>query len=97
MLSTVESTFRLAAANRLTSPLEAGGAAPSGAMGSDALQILELLRNVKVGTGSIVNANWTLPQTISVGLLGFGSSGGGGAFAPSDIVLVTVVPFQGKK
>jgi hypothetical protein len=97
LLSTVESTFRLAAANRLTGPLESGAAAPSGAMGSDALQILQLLRNVKVGTGSIVNANWTLPQTISVGLLGFGIGSSVGAFAPSDIVLVTVVPFQGKR
>ena len=96
LLSTVESTLRLAAANHVTSTQEAGEAVPSSAMGSDALQILELLRNVKIGTGSVVNANWTLPQTISLQLLGIGSSRGD-AFAPSDIVLVTVVPFQGKK
>jgi hypothetical protein len=63
------------------------------AIQSNAFQILSLLKNIQIGTASIVNANWTLPQTISMGFLGLGNRIA--ASAPSDFVLVVVVPFQG--
>jgi hypothetical protein len=56
--------------------------------------ILSLLKNIQIGAGSIVNANWTLPQTISMRYLGLGNRIA--ASAPSDFVLVVVVPFQGE-
>jgi hypothetical protein len=61
---------------------------------SNAFQILSLLKNIQIGAGSIVNANWTLPQTISMGFLGLGNRIA--ASATSDFVLVVVVPFQGE-
>ena len=69
------------------------------AMESNAVQILTLLRNIQIGIASVVNANWTLPQTVSMGLFG-GLREMGAAFrtttAPTDLVVVIVVPFQGE-
>jgi hypothetical protein len=101
LISTAESTIQLAQASRNSGPtasivggesLIGGGS--SSAAGADALQILNLLKDVQIGTASIVNANWTTPQTISMGLFGLGNRVA--ATAPSDFVLVTVIPFQGE-
>jgi hypothetical protein len=104
LISTAESTIRLAQASRSSDPtasivgaqslLGGGGAEGSAAAGSDALEILNLLKDVQIGTASIVNANWTAPQTISMGLFGLGNRVA--ATAPSDFVLVAVIPFQGE-
>lgn len=77
------------AVNTLNGPIGSNGAAQS-----NVFQILSLLKNVQIGVASIVNANWTLPQTISMGFLGLGNRIA--ASAPSDFVLVLVVPFQGE-
>jgi hypothetical protein len=71
------------------------------AMESNALQILSLLRNIQIGIASVVNANWTLPQTVSMGLFGglrdMGTaSSTSTTTAPTDLVVVIVVPFQGE-
>ena len=72
------------------------------AMESNAVQILTLLRNIQIGVASIVNANWTLPQTVSMGLfgglrdIGSASSTTTSTTAPTDLVVVIVVPFQGE-
>ena len=71
----------------------AGQLGSNSVSGSDALQLLSLLKNVQIGTGNIVGANWTLPQTVSMGLLGLGNREA--PFASSDFVIVTVVPFIG--
>lgn len=57
-------------------------------------QFLSLLKNIQIGAASIVGANWTTPQTVSMGFLGLGNR-----IAPSaasDFVVVVVVPFQGE-
>jgi hypothetical protein len=77
------------AMNTLNGPIGSNGAAQS-----NVFQILSLLKNVQIGVASIVNANWTLPQTISMGFLGLGNRIA--ASAPSDFLLVLVVPFQGE-
>jgi len=76
-------------------PMDAttGQIGSNAAIQSNAFQILSLLKNLQIGTASIVNANWTLPQTVSMGFLGLGNRIA--ASAPSDFVLVVVVPFQG--
>lgn len=71
------------------------------AMESNAVQILTLLRNIQIGIASVVNANWTLPQTVSMGLFGglrdMGSaSSTSTTTAPTDLVVVIVVPFLGE-
>jgi hypothetical protein len=102
LISTAESTIQLAQASRNSDPTSSivggqsliGGAGVSGAAGSNALDILNLLKDVQIGTASIVNSNWTTPQTISMGLFGLGNRVA--ATASSDFVLVTVIPFQGE-
>lgn len=56
------------------------------------VQILSLVRNFQMGTANIVSANWTTPQTVSVGLLGLINAQA--PLAANEIVLVLVVPFQ---
>jgi hypothetical protein len=103
LISTAGSTIQLAQAGRNADPTSSviggqsilgGGADSSSTAGANALQILNLLKDVQIGTASIVNANWTTPQTISMGLFGLGNRMA--ETAPSDFVLVTVIPFQGE-
>jgi hypothetical protein len=96
VLSTVAASTDLAMATQNSAnPMDAptGQIGSNAAIQSNAFQILSLLKNIQIGAGSIVNANWTLPQTISMGFLGLGNRIA--ASAPSDFVLVVVVPFQG--
>lgn len=97
VLSTVAASTDLAMATQNSAnPMDAatGQIGSNAAIQSNAFQILSLLKNIQIGAGSIVNANWTLPQTISMGFLGLGNRIA--ASAPSDFVLVVVVPFQGE-
>jgi hypothetical protein len=96
LLSTVEATRSLAMATSSANPMDAstGQIGSNAEIQSNAFQILSLLKNIQIGAGSIVNANWTLPQTISMGFLGLGNRIA--ASATSDFVLVVVVPFQGE-
>ena len=81
--------------NPLDSILGQGGS--NTAMESNAVQILSLLRNIQVGATNVVNANWTLPQTVSMGLIGgLRSTGSAESTAPNDLVLVAVIPFLGQ-
>ena len=95
LISLVESSRNLATAVRSGDAMDAlaGQLGSNPASGSDALQLLSLLKNVQIGTGNIVGANWSLPQTVSMGLLGLGNREA--PFASSDFVIVTVVPFIG--
>jgi len=97
VLSTVAASTDLAMATTQNSanPMDAatGQIGSNAAIQSNAFQILSLLKNIQIGTASIVNGNWTLPQTVSMGFLGLGNRIA--ASAPSDFVLVVVVPFQG--
>lgn len=94
VISASESAKSLSAASSNSDPTSSllGGTAPSASSGSAALEILSVLKDLQIGTASIVNANWTTPQTISMGLLG----GRNAAPAPSELILVTVIPFQGE-
>jgi hypothetical protein len=95
VLTTAQSTLQLAATNRAEGaalPLFSGQESNPQA-GSTAVQILSLVRNLQMGTASIVSANWTTPQTVSMGLLGLGNAQA--PLAANEIVLVLVVPFQG--
>jgi hypothetical protein len=66
-------------------------------MENNAVQILSLLRNIQIGATNVVNANWTLPQTVSMGLLGgLRSIDTASTAAPNDLVLVAVIPFLGQ-
>jgi hypothetical protein len=98
LLSLVEAARNMATAattnvNPMDSILGQPGSS-NAAMESNAVQILSLLRNVQIGATNVVNANWTLPQTVSMGLLGgLRSTGSASTAAPNDLVLVAVIPF----
>ena len=96
LISLVESSRNLATAIRSGNAMDdiANQLGSNPALGSDALQLLSMLKNLQIGTGNIVGANWTLPQTISMGLLGLGNREA--PFASNDFVMVTVVPFIGE-
>ena len=103
LLSLVEAARNMATTTAATgnvNPLDSilgQGGSPNTAMESNAVQILSLLRNIQIGATNVVNANWTLPQTVSMGLLGGIRSTGSAEFtAPNDLVLVTVIPFLGQ-
>ena len=95
LLTTAQSTLQLAASNRAEGsalPLFPGQESNPQA-GSAAVQILSLVRNLQMGTASIVSSNWTTPQTVSMGLLGLGNAQA--PLAANEVVLVLVVPFLG--
>jgi hypothetical protein len=95
VLTTAQSTLQLAASNRAEDaalPIFPGQESNPQAGGA-AVQILSLVRNLQMGTASIVSANWTTPQTVSMGLLGLGNAQA--PLAANEVVLVLVVPFQG--
>jgi hypothetical protein len=105
LLSMVEAMRNMATtatsnANPMGSILGQPGSS-NAAMESNAVQILSLLRNIQIGIASVVNANWTLPQTVSMGLFGGlrdmgAASNTSTTTAPTDLVMVIVVPFQGE-
>jgi hypothetical protein len=95
LLSTAQSTLQVAAANRAAGSIGPlfSGTETSPELGNEAIQILSLMRNIQIGSASIVNSNWTTPQTVSMGLLGM--SNAQAPLAANEFVLVLVIPFQG--
>jgi hypothetical protein len=61
---------------------------------------LAFLKNIQIGSSDIVNANWMLPQTVTMGLVRMGSSGNrlSSPLSPqtADFIIVSVIPFTGK-
>ena len=105
LLSMVEAMRNMAATTTATNNANPMGSilgqpgSSNAAMESNAVQILTLLRNIQIGIASVVNANWTLPQTVSMGLFGGLREMGATSStttAPTDLVMVIVVPFQGE-
>jgi len=58
------------------------------------LKALAFLKNIQIGSSSILNADWKLPQSTTMGLIG--ASNGSSSNSTADFVIVTVVPFTGK-
>ena len=108
LLSMVEAMRNMATTTTATSNANPMGSilgqpgSSNAAMESNAVQILSLLRNIQIGIASVVNANWTLPQTVSMGLFGglrdmsSASSTTTSTIAPTDLIVVIVVPFLGE-
>ncbi|MFZ0896100.1 MAG: hypothetical protein WAZ77_16510 [Candidatus Nitrosopolaris sp.] len=55
---------------------------------------LGFLGNIQIGSSSIVNADWRLPQTSTMGLIGGSSTSTTSSSA--DFVIITVIPYTGK-
>lgn len=61
---------------------------------------LAFLKNIQIGSSNIVNANWRLPQSVTMGLIGMGGGSNSNKPFPSaetaDFIMVIVIPFTGK-
>lgn len=57
---------------------------------------LVFLKNIQIGSSDIVNANWRLPQSVAMGLVGSGSNDKPSSPQTADFIIVTVIPFTGK-
>jgi hypothetical protein len=67
-----------------------GFTSPMGAVNS-------MLKNVQLGSSSLVNANWNFPQTVTLGLSGLGSHSASSSLQAesADFIVVTVIPYTG--
>lgn len=57
---------------------------------------LVFLKNIQIGSSDIVNANWRLPQSVAMGLVGSGGNDKPTFPQTADFIIVTVIPFTGK-
>jgi len=61
---------------------------------------LAFLKDIQIGSSNIVNANWLLPQSVRMGLVGMGSSSNklSSSLSPqtADFIIVSVIPFTAK-
>ncbi|PWU81454.1 MAG: hypothetical protein DLM72_06950 [Candidatus Nitrosopolaris wilkensis] len=70
------------------------GVGANAATQNNPLKALAFLKNIQIGSSSILKADWRLPQTTTMGLIG--ASNGSSANSTADFVIVTVVPYTGK-
>jgi hypothetical protein len=56
------------------------------------LKALAFLKNIQIGSSSILHADWRLPQNTTMGLIG----SNGSSNSTADFAIVTVIPFTGK-
>jgi hypothetical protein len=70
-----------------------GGVGANATTQNNPLKALALLKNIQIGSSRILNADWRLPQTTTMGLIG---ASNGSSNSTADFVVVTVVPFTGK-
>jgi hypothetical protein len=98
--------------NMIMNPMQGYGAAAVGGGGegnptsSFMNNPLAFLRNIQIGSSNIVNANWNLPQSVTMGLVGMVSSNNSNnklsssSSSPNsqtaDFIVVSVIPFTGK-
>jgi hypothetical protein len=74
-----------------------GFTSPMGAVNSNKFNPLSMLKNVQLGSSSLVNANWNFPQTVTMGLSGLGSHSASSSLQAesADFIVVTVIPYTG--
>lgn len=95
--------------NMIMNPMQGYGAAAVGGGGGEGNPTssfmnnpLAFLRNIQIGSSNIVNANWNLPQSVTMGLVGMVSSNNSNNKLSSsspqtaDFIVVSVIPFTGK-
>ena len=93
--------------NIMMNPMQGYGAAVGGGEGNPTSSFmnnpLAFLRNIQIGSSNIVNANWNLPQSVTMGLVGMVSTNNSNNKLSSssppqtaDFIVVSVIPFTGK-
>lgn len=100
-------TSMVAAASNMTSNNNTGNPAasamqgfssPMGAVNSNNFNPLSMLKNIQLGSSSLVNANWNFPQTVTMGLTGLDSRpSSSSSLHPetADFIVATVIPYTG--
>jgi hypothetical protein len=91
--------------NMIMNPMQGYGAAVGGGDPTSSFMNnpLAFLRNIQKGSSNIVNANWNLPQSVTMGLVRMVSSNNSNNKLSSssspqtaDFIVVSVIPFTGK-
>ena len=94
--------------NIMMNPMQGYGAAVGGGEGNPTSSFmnnpLAFLRNIHIGSSNNVNANWNLPQSLTMGLVGMVSHSNSNKKLSSspansqtaDFIVVSVIPFTGK-
>ena len=94
--------------NMIMNPMQGYGAAVGGGEGNPTSSFmnnpLAFLRNIHIGSSNNVNANWNLPQSVTMGLFGMVSHSNSNKKLSSspansqtaDFIVVSVIPFTGK-
>jgi len=54
-----------------------------------------LLKNIQIGSSSLVNADWRLSQTVTMGLTGANNNSNSSHLETADFIIVTVIPYTG--
>lgn len=85
------------AMNMMTGPMQGFGGNSASFMSNP----LVFLKSIQIGSNSIANPNWRLPQSVTMGLTGMiGSSSSNSSSTSSpqtaDFVIVSVIPLTGK-
>ena len=70
-----------------------GGLGANAATQNNPFKAFDFLKNIQIGSSSIINADWRLPQTTTMGLIG---GNGTSTTSSADFVIVTVIPYTGK-
>jgi hypothetical protein len=70
-----------------------GGLGANAATQNNPFKALDFLKNIQIGSSSIINPDWRLPQTATMGLIG---GSGTSTTSSADFVIVTVIPYTGK-
>ena len=92
--------------NMMPGPMQEFGTTKGGNSTSFMSNPFVFLKSIQIGSSSIANPNWRLPQSVTMGLVGMISNGGGNRLSSStststspqtaDFVIVSVIPFTGK-
>lgn len=86
--------------NMIPGPMQGFGTTKGGNSTSFMSNPFVFLKSIQIGSSSIANPNWKLPQSVTMGLVGMiGSSNrlsSSSSPQTADFVIVSVIPFTGK-
>jgi hypothetical protein len=69
---------------------------------SDSFNPFSLLSSMQIGSSSLTNADWSVPQTVTIDLVGGNNDPGqqqphSNSTSASDLLLVAVIPYNGPR
>ena len=80
--------------NMTTGPVQGFGATKGENSTSIMSNPFAFPKSIQIGSSSIANPNWKLPQSVTMGLVGM--IGSSNSLQTADFIIVSVIPFTGK-